>query len=159
MSERSFRDRPIADFLPHRSPMILLDRILAVGDDHLDSEVVIRPDSPFIEGGSVGAWVGVEYMAQTIAAFAGIEAVTRGEAVRVGFLLGAREYRSRLPGFPVGLRLRVRVSEVHREVGGLSVVECKIFRGDTDEVLVEATLTVYEVCDMQSFLATHRGGS
>ena len=55
-------------FVPHREPMILIDRITLLKDDYLESEVTIREDSMFLRDGAVPAWVGVEYMAQTCAA-------------------------------------------------------------------------------------------
>lgn len=144
-------------FLPHREPMILLDRIVLMNTDYLESEVTIKSDTLFLRGGAVPAWVGVEYMAQTCAAFAGFEARGRGEEARVGFLLATRNYRSSVDGFELGSTLRVRVTLVHREAGGLSVVEGKITSADSGAQLVEATLTVYEVADLAQFFKETRG--
>jgi predicted hotdog family 3-hydroxylacyl-ACP dehydratase len=143
---------PIADLLPHRAPMILLDRVLLFCPAFLEAEVCVRSDSLFVKDGVVPAWVGVEYMAQTCACFAGMEARTRGESPRVGFLLGTRAYRTMVAGFEVGSLLRVRACPVHREDGGLSVVECQILRAEQDLPLVQATLTVYEVADLDAYL-------
>jgi len=159
MNTPTWQQRPIQDFLPHHPPMLLLDRIVMLGEHHLETEVSIENGSPFERDGAVGAWVGVEYMAQTIAAFAGIEAQQRGEAPRIGFLLGTREYKTAVSAFPVGSKLRVLVEQVHREVGGLSVVECQIRKPGESEPLVQATLTVYEVTDIQGYLAEHAGAS
>ena len=157
MNAPSWLQRPIYDYLPHRPPMVLIDRLVGLGEHHLESEVIIRSTSPFVRDDKVGAWVGVEYMAQTIAAFAGLEAQQRGYAPHVGFLLGTREYRSLVPVFRVADELRVRVEQVHREQGGLSVVDCQIRLARQTEVLVQATLTVFEVMDIHAYLAEHRG--
>jgi predicted hotdog family 3-hydroxylacyl-ACP dehydratase len=143
-------------FLPHREPMILIDRIALVHTDYVESEVTIQSGTPFLRGGSVPAWVGVEYMAQTCAAFAGFEAHERGEPPRVGFLLAARNYRCQVGGFELGSALRVRVTLIHRDAGGLSMVEGKITNAES-AVLVEATLTVYEVESLSKFLSESRG--
>ena len=144
-------------FLPHRAPMILLDRIVLLHTDYLESEVTITSDTLFLRGGAVPAWVGVEYMAQTCAAFAGYESRGRGEEARVGFLLATRNYRSAVTGFELGATLRVRVTLIHRDAGGLSMVEGKITRLGGDVPLVEATLTVYEVADLAQFFKENRG--
>jgi predicted hotdog family 3-hydroxylacyl-ACP dehydratase len=158
VNAEEFRQLPIAELLPHRPPMILLDRLLLHGPGFLEAGVCIRPDSPFVRDGHVPAWVGVEYMAQACACFAGMEARARGEAARVGFLLGTREYRTAVVGFDVGATLRVRACPIHREDGGLSVVECRIWSTEQVLPIVEATLTVYEVADLEAFLKQYGGG-
>jgi predicted hotdog family 3-hydroxylacyl-ACP dehydratase len=148
---------PIAELLPHRAPMILLDRLLLYGPGFLEAEVCVVADSLFLEHGAVPAWVGVEYMAQACACFAGMEARARGEAARVGFLLGTRDYRTTVAGFELGAVLRVRASPVHREGSGLSVVQCRISRDDRGPPIVQATLTVYEVADLDAYLEQYGG--
>jgi predicted hotdog family 3-hydroxylacyl-ACP dehydratase len=147
----------LEQLLPHRAPMILLDRVLCSEPDFLDALVTIRAESLFLKNGAVPAWVGVEYMAQTCACFAGMQAHARGEAARVGFLLGARDYRSLVSGFELGASLRVRAWPVHREEGGLSVMECQIYRSEQVLPIVQATLTVYELTDLEAYLEQHVG--
>src|SRR5262245_53157601 len=79
---------PIVEVVPRRPPMLLLDRVLSYDGERVVSELVLRPDSPFAEGDEVPAIVGIEYMAQTIAAGAGLSARDKGQPARVGFLLG-----------------------------------------------------------------------
>jgi predicted hotdog family 3-hydroxylacyl-ACP dehydratase len=152
MTIEDCRQLPIAELLPHRRPMILLDRLLVHGPGFVEAEVRVRPDSLFVRAGSVPAWVGVEYMAQACACFAGLEARARGEAARVGFLLGTRDYRTTVSGFEVGASLRVRACPIHRESGGLSVVECQIWATEQTLPIVQATLTVYEVADLKQYV-------
>src|ERR1051325_2359742 len=71
-SEENNMDFPdIRSLLPHTGRMVLLDRVIAADADNLCAEVTIRRDSVFFDGSGVGAWVGIEYMAQTIGAYAG----------------------------------------------------------------------------------------
>ncbi len=72
--------------VPHEGHMVLLDRVVEACRESVTAELEIRPDSLFCEDGGVGAWVGLEYMAQAIAAHAGHLARQRGDAVKVGFL-------------------------------------------------------------------------
>ena len=71
---------PIVELVPHRPPMLLLDRVLSYDGECVVCETVLGPDSPFVEQGHVPAVVGIEYMAQTIAAGAGLSARDKGSA-------------------------------------------------------------------------------
>ena len=72
----------IRSLVPHSGTMVLLDRVISADENTLCAEVVIRPDSLFYADGGVGAWVGIEYMAQAIGAYAGYRARLRGEFIR-----------------------------------------------------------------------------
>ena len=89
----------IRQLLPHSGPMVLLDRVVVADDESMCAEVRIRSDSFFCADGGVGAWVGLEYMAQTIGAYAGYTAWLRGEPIKIGYLLGTRCYECRRPLF------------------------------------------------------------
>ena len=73
---------PIVELVPHRPPMLLLDRVLAYDGECVTCETVLRPDSPFADQGHVPAVVGIEYMAQTIAAGAGLRGARKGRRRR-----------------------------------------------------------------------------
>lgn len=142
---------PIAELVPHAAPMLLLDRVVEAGEDRMVCEVTIRADALFCDGEKVGAWVGIEYMAQTIAAMAGWRAKLRGWPVRIGFLLGTRKYTSHAGDFKVGDCLRIEaVREVEAETG-IGAVQCHIFSLD-DRPLAEAMLTVFQPDNLQEFL-------
>ena len=140
----------ITSLIPHSGAMVLLDRVIAVDEESLCAEVRIRPDSLFCAASGVGAWVGLEYMAQTIAAFAGYTAYLRGEAVKPGFLLGARRYECTLPMFSLGSLLRVHVRRVLQSENGLGSFQCRIEYGQ--EEVATATLTVFQPVDAADFV-------
>jgi predicted hotdog family 3-hydroxylacyl-ACP dehydratase len=140
----------IRSLIPHSGAMVLLDRVIAVDEESLCAEVRIRPDSLFCAASGVGAWVGLEYMAQTIAAFAGYTAYLRGEAVKPGFLLGARRYECTLPMFSLGSLLRVHVRRVLQSENGLGSFQCRIEYGQ--EEVATATLTVFQPVDAADFV-------
>jgi predicted hotdog family 3-hydroxylacyl-ACP dehydratase len=144
--------RPILDLLPHAPPMALLERSISISQEVYEAELTIRPQSLFCDGEKVPSWVGIEYMAQAIAAFAGAEALSRNETVKVGFLLGSREFRPKVPYFKVGSILRINVKKVIHDPNGLSVVACRLSEAGQTEALVEANLTVYEVTDLAAYL-------
>ena len=86
----------LSEILPHAPPMILLDELLEFTPGRVRCAVRLRPDSPLIEGGKVRALVCVEYMAQAVAAYAGMVSRTAGQPPRIGFLLAP-------PYFPLGV--------------------------------------------------------
>jgi predicted hotdog family 3-hydroxylacyl-ACP dehydratase len=140
----------IRSLLPHAGPMVLLDRVVSVDEDSLLAEVCIRSDSLFCGADGVGAWVGIEYMAQAIGAWVGYTARLRGEPVKLGFLLGTRRYECRRPIFVLGSLLRVRVHRLFQSENGLGSFECSI---DNEEGRVaSATVTVFQPTNVDDFL-------
>lgn len=142
----------LATLVPHSGPMLLLDRVVAADAEMLCAEVTIRADSQFCDGREVGAWVGIEYMAQAIAAHAGYSAQLRGEPVKPGFLLGSRRYHSDVPGFAVGAVLTVRVQRALQGDNGLGAFDCSIAQQGIDAVLASALVTVFQPPNVNEFL-------
>jgi predicted hotdog family 3-hydroxylacyl-ACP dehydratase len=135
----------IRSLLPHSGPMVLLDRVIAADDESLSAEVRIRSDSLFCADGGVGAWVGLEYMAQAIGAYAGYNARLRGEPIKLGYLLGTRCYECTRPVFAVGTLLRVRVKRMLQSENGLASFACRI--DDENSQIAGANLTVFQPAD------------
>ena len=121
---------PIAELVPHKQPMLLLDRVVSYSGDVVTCEVQIRPDSPFMSEGGVPAIVGVEYMAQCVAVYAGLSARAKGEPVRIDADL-----------FAPGDRLLIEARWVWGE-DALGSFACQVKRDDV--VLLEGNLTVYQ---------------
>lgn len=125
----------IEQLLPHRPPMLLLDRLLSADELNAVAEIRITPASTFfissdgVEG--VPAWVGIEYMAQTIAALAGWRALRKGLPVPTGYLLGTRHYACTLAHFRSGQTLTIEVSEQMFDDNGLGAYNCRIL-GDAE---------------------------
>jgi predicted hotdog family 3-hydroxylacyl-ACP dehydratase len=140
----------IRSLIPQSGAMVLLDRVIAVDEESLCAEVRIRPDSLFGSVNGVGAWVGLEYMAQSIAAFAGYTASLRGEAVKPGFFLGARRYECTLPMFSPGSLLRVHVRRLLQSDNGLGSFQCRIEHEEQE--VATATLTVFQPADAAGFI-------
>ena len=88
----------VESVLPHAAPMILIDEAVRTGDAAAESTVHVTEDAMFYdaEAGGVPSYVGIEYIAQTVAAHAGAAAVANGDPVRVGFLLGTLERAFRI---------------------------------------------------------------
>jgi len=137
-----FNDTRPEAWIPHRGAMRLLDRVLEVGPEHSVAEVDVPFDGLFVRDGAVPAWIGVEYMAQAVSAWAGGRARLAGGAPRVGLLLGTRRYEARCAGFPAGAQLRVEVRCELMGDNGLGLFDCCI-RMDGEEV-ASAKISVFD---------------
>lgn len=145
---------PIRELIPHSEPMILIDGLVEATSDFARSTVTIREDSMFFNtAGGVPAWVGIEYMAQTVSALAGVKAKRHGLPVKMGFLLGARRYETTLDAFPLGMTLEIHVRQELEEFNGLSVFNCSISAG---EPVAWCRLNVYQPQDPEQFMASRR---
>ncbi|WP_198120463.1 ApeP family dehydratase [Massilia rhizosphaerae] len=142
----------IRTLVPHDGAMSLLGRLLAADAETLCAEVAIAADTLFLADGAVGAWVGVEYMAQAVAAHAGFGARLRGEPVRVGFLLGTRRYACTVAAFPAGSVLHVHVQQVLKGENGLGAYDCRIVDGAGGAEWASATITVFQPDNVEEFL-------
>ena len=146
----------VRSLLPHSGPMVLLDRVVSVDDESLCAEVTIKWGDLFCDRAGVGAWVGIEYMAQAIAAYAGYVARLRGEPIKLGLLLGTRRYGCNRPLFPVGSILRVSVKRALQGEHGLASFECDIV-DVAQGPAAKAMLTVYQPADTEEFLRGNLG--
>ena len=142
---------PVATLLPQSQAMVLLDRVVEIAEDHIVVETTVRDDGLFSNTDhTVPAWVGLEYMAQAIAAFSGYRRKCRGEEIGLGFLLGTRHYQCSVDSFPCGIRLRVRVEKIVEAANEMSVFDCVI---ESDNIHAASKLNVLLPQDSKKFLA------
>ena len=112
--------------LPHRGSMLLIDEVLAYEAEAVRCLVRVRRESPFCGNDGVPAWVGLEYMAQAMGVYSGIELLQKGESPRIGFLIGTRRYDSIVPTFAIGADLEVSARVVLWEEDNLYAFDCAI---------------------------------
>lgn len=122
--------------------MSLLDKLVSADREKAITEVTIKQQSLFIEDKGVPALVGIEYMAQTIAAYSGNINREQGKAPQIGFLLGSRSYHSEIDYFLVNQTLTIEARPYYMGEEQLSIFDCCI-RID-DKVYVRAMLNVYQ---------------
>jgi len=145
---------PVTSLIPHRFGMALLDRLVSVSDDTLCAEARISPDCIFFDAtiNGVGSWLGIEYMAQAIAAFEGYWSLQRNEEVKVGLLLGSRHYESHCSEFAADSILQIDVHRVLQHENGLGAFDCRIIDASNRRLLAHATVTVFKPDNVQDFL-------
>lgn len=132
---------PVRELLPHADPMVLVDEVVEAGAEHVRCRVRIGPDAPFFVDGAVPAVVAIEYMAQTIGAYAGLQARAAGMPVRIGYLLGTRELTLETDAFRAGDELLVEARQVWLDPP-LAVFACRVERGGVP--VAAASLNVYQ---------------
>ena len=143
-------DIAIEELVPHSGTMLLLDAVLDAAAESLHAQVTIRPGSMFCGPDGVGAWVGIEYMAQAVAAHAGYLGRVNSEPVRIGFLLGSRRYEASCPSFSIGSVLRIEVQRLMAAENGLGSYDCIII--GNGETLASARLNVFQPKDIKEFM-------
>jgi predicted hotdog family 3-hydroxylacyl-ACP dehydratase len=142
---------PLEQLLPHRPPMILIDRMIDATDAGSTCEVTIGPRTLFMEPGGVPAFVGLEYMAQAVAAYGGYKSYLAGEPMAIGFLLGIPQLKTYCQLFDCGQTLQVQVTHVWGD-NELMQFHCAIHDALTGKLLQQAELTVFKPGDLQSYL-------
>jgi predicted hotdog family 3-hydroxylacyl-ACP dehydratase len=129
----------IEEIVAHEARMQLLDELVSYNEEQIVVAVTVRDTSQFcVPGVGVPAWVGIEYMAQAVGAFSGIEDVQAGGKPQIGLLLGSRRYRCSVQSFPLGARLIVTANLKLRDAENLVAFHCEIERDGA--VLAQADL-------------------
>jgi predicted hotdog family 3-hydroxylacyl-ACP dehydratase len=132
---------PPSSLVPHRPPLLLIDSVREAGPDHCTSLTRVDPQAWYADAeGAMPAWFGLELMAQTIAAFSGNR--NQGQAPRMGYLLGTRQYSCEAGSFPPGALLEVSVRVHYADAAGLSAFACELRCGGV--ALAHAILKVFE---------------
>jgi len=122
----SFSAGRIENLIPHRGATRLLDRVLQVDEEGVVAEVDVPFDGLFVRDGAVPSWIGIEYMAQAVAAWAGARARQQGGVPHAGLLLGTRRYEALCDAFPSGACLRIEARCELIGGNGLGQFACRI---------------------------------
>lgn len=147
---------PVDALVPHRGDMLWLERLVRADEDVVEALATPREGAWYVEGGEgMPAWLGLELMAQAVAAHAGLRGWRAGEAPKPGVLLGCRLYEAYVPSFPAGGALRVTARLAYRDDSGFGAYECTI-DGERG-ALASATLKVFEPEDFMRFLKASAG--
>lgn len=139
----------ILQFIPHSGAMVLIDQIADTGDDYLVTTVNLSKPGLFTDAdGRVPSYVGLEYMAQTISAFIGTKAVANGQPIKLGFLLGTRQYYTQLDYFPKATIITIKAAAViiDHEFG---VFDCSIMTAD-NVIIASAQLKAIQPDDISA---------
>jgi predicted hotdog family 3-hydroxylacyl-ACP dehydratase len=129
--------------------MLLLDHVVGWNEERIVTAVTVRADSLFLDDKGMPAHIAIEWMAQTCGALVGVKAIETGQPVRIGFLLGTRDFKSRISRFQVGDRVSISASSIFND-GQMAVFDCAVERDA--EVCVTARLNVFQPGDLEAML-------
>jgi len=132
---------PITKLLPHRPPMLLIDAVVEGDETHTVATASIGPTSTFVQNGQLPAIVLVEYMAQCVAAFVGLDDLRNGRPVQVGFLLACRTASFEVESVVPGDDLRIEAKLLWME-GGMGRFDCHVER--RGETIARANISVLQ---------------
>lgn len=139
--------------LPHKPPMVLVDRLISNDAHSAIVEATIKDDYPFTSG-SIGAWVGLELIAQSAAVLAKLTKQASADKASLGFLLGSRSFTAYIPEFTPGQKVLVEVKLDPASEGQVMVNARGKVKDASGQVICEGTLTLYEPNDDALYLPT-----
>jgi len=145
---------PIEELLPHRYGMLLVERVTEW--DASSATVSARPsaDAWYAEAAGMPSRIGIELMAQAIAAHVCVVAWSKGEPPKRGVLLGARAYRATRPHFAVGDELIVKATRAFSDDSGMGAYDATIDRDGAQ--VAKARILVFEPADFEAFVAAQK---
>jgi predicted hotdog family 3-hydroxylacyl-ACP dehydratase len=130
---------PISELVPHAGAMCWLDRVRSHEDDETVCEAaggaVLFRDA----AGDAPAFVALEYMAQGVAAHAGLVGRAQGRPA-LGLLVGCRDVVLHVGVFRAGQRLHVTARRVWGKLGGMAVFDCRVSDAATGTLLASGRL-------------------
>lgn len=152
--QKIYKNKELEAILPHKPPMILIDRIIEFDyeQSYLKAEVDILDTKQFynFEQKGIPSYIGIEYIAQSIAAFAGIyQTQYKKEKTKIGFIIGTREYECFISIFPENSTLSIEVKQLFLDFE-LACFDCKISSGNKE--LVKTQLNVFQPLSIENFI-------
>ena len=140
---------PVAELIPHAGNMILIEKVLRFSDEDIETQLSVRDGLFSLDDGSLPAWIGIELMAQSVAAYAGCQARLRDEPVELGCLLGTRKYECNVERFPAGAELHIHATRSLQDENGMGVFDCHLRGPGID---AKARLNVFRPPQVDSYL-------
>jgi predicted hotdog family 3-hydroxylacyl-ACP dehydratase len=145
----------LAEVLPHKPPMILIDRVLSYDLESLGliAEFDATENAMFFDAalGGIPPWAGLEYMAQATAALSGINNLEiGGEKPKMGFVLGTRRYQNNIEYYKKGKTYTVEVGKLFYD-SSLGSFQCTI-REVGGDVCARAEINVFSPDNVEEFL-------
>lgn len=145
----------VRPFVPHDGAMCLLDTLLDYDADGATVEVTPRENDPFVEDGAIPAWVGLEWMAQCVAAWAGVWAHIDGAPPPPGFLIASRRYHAHVDNFALGEPVCVQVTREFVADNGVRAFT-GILSTTAGQSLAEGRLSIFQPTPEASSPPTER---
>jgi predicted hotdog family 3-hydroxylacyl-ACP dehydratase len=148
--------------LPHRGTMKLLEQVESFSELTLMASTQVDGTAWYADAeGAMPVWIGLELMAQAIAAHVALRLRLEHRPAQPGVLLGARRYDVFTQAFACDARLYIDVCETIKVDGGHGAYDCEIRSGsgraddgsDSGSTrLARAVVKVYQPDNFQQFI-------
>ena len=145
---------PIEQLLPHRYGMLLVDRLVAWDATSATVSASPHENTWYAEAGGMPSRIGIELIAQAIAAHVSVIAWSKDEPAKRGVLLGARTYRATQPYFAPGSALTVKAIRAFSDDSGMGAYDGSIDQDGTQ--IAKARILVFEPRDFEVFIAAQK---
>jgi predicted hotdog family 3-hydroxylacyl-ACP dehydratase len=131
--------------------MLWLEGVSTGDETAIEAHATVPAAAWYLDAhGAMPAWIGIELMAQAVAAHVGLRGWLAGTPPKPGVLLGSRAYRASASSVPAGTRLQVSARTSYMDESGFAAYDCAI--RTAERRVAEATLKVFEPADFQAFL-------
>ena len=132
----------LANLLPHDAPMVLIDHLISYEENKIEVEVIIKDSYPFCDS-FIGPWIALEFMAQAAGVHAELTKPDKKEDVKIGFLLGTRQFTSNISELIPGSKIRISVTREFTSDEGVSAATGVVL-DISGNILCEASLTLFQ---------------
>jgi predicted hotdog family 3-hydroxylacyl-ACP dehydratase len=99
--------------IPQRPPMRIVEGVVAIDDDTIESTCTVRDSWPTVQNGQARTLMLIELVAQTAAVLQGWKERHEKDVGEGGLLVGIHGAKFAAPAIPVGTRLRCAVRISH----------------------------------------------
>ena len=142
----------LEQMLPHKSPMVLVDKLLSNNSSSVVVEATIKDDYPFTSA-PIGTWVGIELMAQSAAILSKLTKQANTDKASLGFLLGSRSFTAHVSEFMPGQKVRIEIQLDPAVEGQVMVNAYGVIKTISGDLICEGSITLYEPRDDAIFLS------
>lgn len=129
MKEPIFSGKEIEKIIPQRAPIIMVDKLFGVGEEHSFTGLTVSTENIFCEEGVLQEAGIIEHIAQSAAARVGYIYLQRGKPVPLGFIGSVDKLTiSHLP--ETGNELYTVIT-VLQELFDITLISARVTTGDT----------------------------
>lgn len=136
----------ITSYIPHREKMVLLDSLVDESQENFTATLKTSDESLLVTNQGIPAFCGIEYMAQSIAAYNNIYAMSgvKSETPKIGFIIAIRKFESTIDYFPLDRDLFIKIEPI-LVVANSGSFNCTISMDN--ETICSGKITAYEPSD------------
>ncbi|HBE02690.1 MAG: hypothetical protein A2096_04855 [Spirochaetes bacterium GWF1_41_5] len=138
--------RPVTSYIPHRAPMLLVDRIIEITREKITSELTIKEDNIFFDSGLLIEPGLIEHMAQTSALHAGYWYKDEDKDAPVGFIGLIRDLK--IYALPAAGSVIFTRSELTQRVLNANLSCGKVFC--KDRLLAQCEMRIFEIWERKT---------